>query len=144
MGVRAINENVNYFNQMQIQNHLMNVGEVENRMKQNANIYNMLPQIQQRRRQTDFHKFLENIFNQNQIQRKYTNGVYSQTVPFPKPWQIRWPMLKPPPPLTQVNIKCNILENSLDKDGSRKTNNSDTKKDSHLNEDKELEPELIN
>jgi hypothetical protein len=45
---------------MPFQNHLMNVGEVENRVKQNANIYNLLSQIQQRR-QTDFDKFLEKI-----------------------------------------------------------------------------------
>jgi hypothetical protein len=38
INVRANNENVNYLNQMQIQNHLMNVDEVENRMKQNANL----------------------------------------------------------------------------------------------------------
>jgi hypothetical protein len=109
MDVRANNENVNYLNQMQIQNHLMNVGEVENRMKQNANIYNMLSQIQQRRRQTDFDKFLEKISNQNQNQRKYANGGYPQSVPFPNPQQMRPPMSMPPPPLTQVNINA-ILE----------------------------------
>lgn len=80
----ANNENFNHMNQMQNQQQIVNIGDLENRIKQNNDLFHLLSQIKQNqyqqnqlpnRRQSDLEKFMEKISAGNANQRQMANQI---------------------------------------------------------------------